>query len=115
MPDQTASPAYVIGVDYGTDSVRALLVNARTGAEVAQAVHYYPRWQQRRLLQRLPRTSSASTRSTTSKGLKPRLRRYGPRGQPRADVVGLAVDTTGSTPGPVNADGVALALHPELC
>ena len=39
------APAYVIGLDYGTNSVRALLVEARTGAKVA-AVHYYPRWQQ---------------------------------------------------------------------
>jgi len=35
---------FVLGVDYGTDSVRSLLVNANTGEEIASAVFYYPRW-----------------------------------------------------------------------
>jgi len=36
--------AYVIGVDYGTDSVRSIIVNAYDGAEVASSVFEYPRW-----------------------------------------------------------------------
>ena len=35
---------YVIGLDYGTDSCRAVIVNADNGAEVASSVKYYPRW-----------------------------------------------------------------------
>src|SRR5690606_15966681 len=37
---------YCIGVDYGTDSVRTILVDAHTGNEVASSVFYYPRWKQ---------------------------------------------------------------------
>ena len=35
---------YVIGVDYGTDSVRSIIVNASNGNEVAASIFYYPRW-----------------------------------------------------------------------
>ena len=36
--------AYVLGVDYGSDSVRTVLVDAANGNEVAASVFYYPRW-----------------------------------------------------------------------
>ncbi len=38
--------AYVMGLDYGTDSVRCILVDANNGVEMAAAVYYYPRWKE---------------------------------------------------------------------
>ena len=37
---------YVLGVDYGTDSVRSILVNARDGITLASEVYNYPRWKE---------------------------------------------------------------------
>ena len=40
----TAGEAFVIGVDYGTDSVRSVIVDAANGKEMSASVFYYPRW-----------------------------------------------------------------------
>ena len=39
-----ASDAYVIGVDYGSDSVRTIIADAHNGNEIAASVYYYPWW-----------------------------------------------------------------------
>jgi L-ribulokinase len=106
------SAVYVIGLDYGTDSVRALLVNAHTGAEVAQAVHLYPRWQQGQYCH--PAKNQFRQHPLDHiEGLEATVRAVAAQ-VPTDQIIGLAVDTTGSTPGPVNAAGVALGLLPEF-
>lgn len=102
--------AYVIGIDYGTDSVRALLVNARTGAEVAQAVHNYARWKTQRYCN-AAKNQFRQHPLDHIEGLEATVRRVAQQ-VPAEQIVGLAIDTTGSTPGPVNEQGVALALTP---
>ena len=37
---------YVLGIDFGTDSCRALVVDASNGKEIAVGVAEYPRWKQ---------------------------------------------------------------------
>ena len=112
MSTSSETPAYVIGLDYGTDSVRALLVDAHTGAEVAQAVHYYPRWKQGRYCN--PAKNQFRQHPLDHlEGLEATVREVAAK-VPAAQVRGLAIDTTGSTPGPVNEQGQLLGLLPEF-
>lgn len=107
--------AFVIGVDFGTDSVRSLVVNVSTGEETGSAVYYYPRWQKGKYCD----PSSQQYRQHPSdylEGLEHSIRdalKQCPAGT-AAKVKGISVDTTGSTPGPVDETGTPLALLPEF-
>src|SRR3954462_13568203 len=105
--------SFVIGVDFGTDSVRSLVVNVNTGEETGSAVYYYPRWQKGKYCD----PSSQQYRQHPLdylEGLEHSIRealQQAPAGT-AAHVKGISVDTTGSTPGPVNEDGIPLGLLP---
>ncbi len=106
---------YVIGVDFGTDSVRSVIVQARTGQEVASAVFHYPRWQQG--LYSIPTQNQFRQHPLDYiEGLeytvKSCLNQVGPT--LAAAVRGMAVDTTGSTPVAVDKTGTPLALLPHF-
>lgn len=105
---------YVIGVDYGSDSVRSVLVNAANGEEVASSVFNYPRWQKglfcnpaTNLFRQHPLDYSEGLEST----IKDCLKRAEGIVDPKA-VKAISVDTTGSTPVAVDEQGIPLALLP---
>lgn len=107
--------SYALGLDYGSDSVRALLVDAHTGAEVATNVVYYPRWKKglycvpaKDQFRQHPLDYLESLEAVV-RGLWAKA----PAGA-ATQVVGISFDTTGSTPVAVDAEGVALALKPEF-
>lgn len=105
---------YVIGLDYGTDSVRALVVD-QNGGEIATAVHYYSRW--KKGLYCDPAISQFRQHPLDyleglEKAVKAALKKAGPT--VAQNVVGISVDTTGSTPVAVDAKGMPLALLPEF-
>jgi L-ribulokinase len=103
----------VIGVDFGTDSVRTVIINAENGEEISSAVAYYPRWGEgrycdaaRNQFRQHPLDYLEGLEETISTALA-----QAPRGT--ADTVrGLSVDTTGSTPVAVDRSGKPLALIP---
>jgi L-ribulokinase len=106
MPDD-----FVIGVDYGTDSVRTIILNAANGAIAASAVFEYPRWRDGLFcnaainqFRQHPQDYIEGIESTI-------LNCLGQAGETvRKQIVAISVDTTGSTPVAVNKEGKPLAL-----
>jgi L-ribulokinase len=104
---------YTIGIDYGTDSVRSLIVNVATGEEVASVVFEYPRWKKglycdpvKNQFRQHPADYLEGLEYTVKEALK-----QAPEGTARK-VVGISVDTTGSTPVAVDEKGTPLSLTP---
>lgn len=104
---------YSIGFDYGTNSVRALLVDVSNGAEVATSVFNYPSGEAGVFYDdkdpNLARQNAADYIEGFIATAKAVL-----SGIDANDIVGMGVDTTGSSPMPVDRNGMPLALHPEL-
>ena len=110
------SAKYAIGLDYGTNSVRTLLVNVASGQEVATAVWEYEHGDAGVILTRDPNLARQHP-SDYVKGAQVTIRkamaqaRKTVRGFKPEQVVGIGVDTTGSTPIPVDREGRPLAFQ----
>ena len=102
---------YVIGVDYGTDSVRSLVINAHSGETVGNSVFEYPRWKKglycnpsenqfrQHPLDYLEGLEQSITGALAGLGKDVIM-----------NVEGITIDTTGSTPVAVDRSGMPLAL-----
>ena len=112
-------PQFAIGVDYGTNSVRALVVDVSDGAEVASSVYNYPSGEAGILLD--PRDPNLARQNpadyiegfyrSVSGAVKAAAKH---RGFKPDRVAGIGVDTTGSTPLPVDRQGMPLAMDPAF-
>jgi L-ribulokinase len=106
---------YVIGLDYGTDSCRAVITDAANGREIASAVAYYPRWAQGKYCD--PNTNRYRQHpldyiEVMEESIRKALSES-PEGVAE-NVVGVSFDTTGSTPVLIDKEGTPLALLPGL-
>ncbi len=101
---------YVIGLDFGTDSVRAVLVDTDNGTTLSSNVSWYKRWKNQQFcdparnrfrqhpLDHIEGTENTIKGVLKDSGIDPSL------------VKGICIDTTGSSPIPVNEKGEALSL-----
>lgn len=107
--------SYVIGVDYGTDSVRSIIADTLTGNEISSSVFYYPRWKKQLYCNAAAnqfRQHPLDYLEGLEYTIKDCLQKAGVN--VAANVKGIAVDTTGSTPVAVDTTGTPLALLPEF-
>lgn len=118
---------YVVGVDFGSDSVRSVVVDSRDGKEIASSVKEYPRWKrgeycspkENRYRQHpldYVETFTESVREALDRASACLRESSGAacRGNIRELVGGISFDTTASTPVLLDASGVPLALSEEF-
>jgi L-ribulokinase len=111
--------AFAIGLDYGTNSVRCLVVDVTNGSELGTAVYEYESGQAGILLDPTDHNVARQNPADYLKGLEETILEAVKQAKQTessfdADlVIGIGVDTTGSTPIPVDAGGVPLAMKPE--
>lgn len=101
---------YVIGLDYGSDSVRAVLIDTENGYELASDVCHYKRWKNNEFcdasinqfrqhpLDHIEGLETTIKTVVASSNVAP------------IQIKGICIDTTGSSPVPVTEDGTPLAL-----
>ena len=108
---QEQSSEFCIGLDFGSDSVRSLLVNVNSGEEIASAVHFYSRWADgkycepsKNRFRQHPFDYNEGIQNTI-KGVVSQV-----SDEVVGNIVGIGVDTTGSTPVAVDSTGTPLSL-----
>ena len=111
---------YALGIDYGTNSCRSLLIDLDNGAEIGSSVFNYPSGEMGILLDpKDPHVARQNPQDyldgleSVTRGALEQAQAKVPGFDP-AQVVGIGIDTTGSTPIPVNKDGTPLGLLPEF-
>lgn len=107
---------YAMGLDYGTNSVRCVIVDAADGRELGTCVYEYPTGEAGIILDPADHNLARQNPADYLKGAEVTIagaigaaRKAQPAFNPR-DIVGIGVDTTGSTPLPVDRSGTPLAL-----
>jgi L-ribulokinase len=110
-PATAKAGALIIGTDFGTDSVRAVVIDTQTGKELANEVAAYRRWgagkycnPEKNVFRQHPLDYVEGMESAVKGALKKLGARSGAR------VVAIGIDTTGSTPCAVDRSGTPLAL-----
>jgi L-ribulokinase len=106
---------FVIGVDFGTDSVRSVIINAFNGDEVVSSVFNYPRWKKglycdpaKNQFRQHPLDYIEGLEATITDCINKAGKDVS------SNIVAISADTTGSTPAAVDETGTPLSLLPAF-
>jgi L-ribulokinase len=110
---------YSVGVDFGTNSVRALVVDLADGTEIASVASNYPSGESGILLDpknhHLARQNPADYLVCFNEAVGQAVEAArGYEGFQPDRILGIGIDATGSTPIPVDRDGTPLAMQPAF-
>ncbi len=112
--------AYTLGLDYGTNSVRCVLVDTSNGEEIGTCVYAYETGDMGIVLDSWDHNVARQHPADYLKGIQVTVtgaiadaQNTTPGFDP-AHIIGIGVDTTGSTPIPVDAEGRPLALKTKF-
>ena len=111
---------YALGLDYGTNSCRSLLVDLDSGEELGSSVFAYPSGELGVLVDPVDPNVARQNPQDYLDGVVAVVtgalaQARGKRGDfdPR-EILGIGIDTTGSTPVPIDESGTPLALKAEF-
>ena len=112
--------AYTIGLDYGTNSVRCVIVDITNGSEIGTAVYNYPTGQAGIILDKNDHNLARQNPADYVKGIEVTIKKAVLQAKKTVkkfdadQIIGIGVDTTGSTPLPVDKNGTPLGTLPEF-
>ena len=111
---------YTIGLDYGTNSVRCLIVDVTNGNELGTAVYEYPTGRAGIILDAADHNLARQNPADYLKGIEAAVKtaiakaKKADKSFDPAKIIGIGIDTTGSTPMPVDKNGTPLAMLDEF-
>ena len=110
---------FTIGIDYGTNSARAVLVNTANGRSIASAVFNYRRGENGILLDKADPNVARQSPKDYIEGFEYAVTKLLKQAKKdknfsRDNIIGIGIDTTGSTPIPITNKLVPLAFLPEF-
>ena len=112
--------AYTIGLDFGTNSVRCLIVDVTNGNELGTAVYEYETGEAGIILDQSDHNLARQNPADYLKGIEVAVNKTVAQAKKAdkkfdpADIIGIGIDTTGSTPLPVDKNGMPLAMLDEF-
>jgi L-ribulokinase len=111
---------YAIGLDFGTNSCRSLIVDLSDGSELASYVFPYPSGKDGILLDPKEPNLARQNPQDYLEGIKETIEHTISKAKKEnsefdpANIIGIGIDTTGSSPMPVNSEGKPLCFIPEF-